>query len=200
MDPHHSNYPFFKEYLMRRTKIFAMTALCCVPLMLACGDSEEENNEPTTGFTGGSFTVTVQSVNDGCFDGAMTSIILPDGTPNDLPAPVSFPSSSALPTQVDIQFNAPFQSVQGIPFEAVGDNGLRTVAPGFPQTGVDIGADGEDCLADMTVTAELSATDANTFTGTATLTITSAVGDDCPSFLAGPPCAVTTVLRATRNN
>lgn len=185
---------------MMRTKIFALSAICSIALLAACGDNEEENNEPATGFTGGSFTVSVQSVQDDCFGGAMNPVILPEGTPNDLPAPVSFPSSSDLPAAVDIQFNAPFQSAQGIQFEAVGDNGLRTVAPGFPQTGVDITTDGGDCVADMTVTAELSATDADTFTGTATLTITSAVGEDCPVFENGPPCAVTTAMRATRNN
>ncbi len=189
---------------MSRTKRILLTLICVGALLAACGNDDNGNGdgdgEAATGFSGGNFTVTVESVDDGCFDGAMNTIVLPDGEANDLPAPVSFPDYDDLPTQVDIEFNEPFQDTEGIEFEAAGDNGLRTAGDGFTQTGVDIAAaDGDDCLADMLVTAELSATDDDTFTGTGTLTITSAEGDDCPAFEAGPPCEVTTPMTATRN-
>lgn len=189
---------------MTQWKRGVLVLVCGLALALAaCGGEEEnqENGETTTGFSGGTFTVTVQSVQDNCFDGAMNSIVLPTGDPNNLPAPVTIPASTALPAQVDIEFNEPFQNASGIEFELVGDNGLRTTGDGFEQIGVDISSSEEqDCLADMMVTAELSATDDDTFTGTGTLTITSTEGEDCPAFQEGPPCTVTTPMTATRAN
>ena len=179
-----------------------MLVLCCVAGLVACGgDDDPEENGGETGFSGGSFTITVQSVQDGCFDGAMNTIVLPTGEPNALPAPVSIPASTDLPAQVDIQFNEPFQNVTGIEFELVGDNSLRTVGEGFTQTGVDISAaEGDECEADMLVTAELTAQGEDRFTGTGTLRITETRGADCPSFQEGPPCNVTTPLTADRVN
>ncbi|MFU8803487.1 MAG: hypothetical protein ACNA8W_06740 [Bradymonadaceae bacterium] len=182
---------------MKRTKYIVLTAICSLAIV-ACGDSEE--TEGDTGFSGGSFNVTVLSVQDNCFDGAMNTIVLPDGTPNDLPAPVSIPAYSNLPAAVDIEFNAPFQSTSGVQFEVFGENGLRTAGNGFEQTGVDIAGDGEDCVATMTVTAEFISSGPDSFTGTGTLTITSAEGDDCPAFQTGPPCTVTTPMSAARVN
>lgn len=179
--------------------------LVCGLALAACGGEDDTNanteNSDTTGFSGGSFNITVESVADSCFDGAMNTIVLPTGEPRDLPAPVMIPSSADLPAAVDIQFNDPFQDVEGIEFELVGDNGLRTVGDGFEQTDVDISnSDEEECLATMMVSAELVASGDDSFTGTGTLTITSTTGDDCPAFQDGPPCTVTTPMTATRVN
>jgi hypothetical protein len=50
----------------------------------------------------------------------------------------------------------------------------------------------------MLVTAELIASDNDTLTGSGTLTFSAATGADCPAFIAGPPCTVTTPLSAVR--
>ena len=176
--------------------------MCCAGGLMACGgDDDPEVNGGETGFSGGSFVITVQSVQDGCFDGAMNTIVLPTGEPRELPAPVSIPASTDLPAQVDIQFNDPFQDVTGIEFELVGENGLKTAGEGFTQTGVDIStAEGDECEADMLVTADLSSQGEDRFTGTGTLTITETRGADCPAFENEPPCTVTTPLTADRVN
>ena len=162
-----------------------------------CGGDDDDSSD-STGFSGGSFTVTVTSVQDGCFDGAMNTVVLPEGTPRDLPAPVNVPAWSDLPGQIDIAFNPPFQNVTGVPIEADGDNGIKTTGAGFAQVDVDIGSDGKPCLTNMMVTASLLASGDDKFTGTAVLTITAAEGDDCPAFQSSPPCAVTTPLEANR--
>lgn len=162
-----------------------------------CGDDDETSGGDGA-FSAGAFLVTVQSVDDGCFDGAIDTIVLPDGTPRPLPAPVNMPGFADLPSQIDIQFDDPFQDVTGVPIEASGSNGFRVSGNGFEQNGVDIATTGTDCVADMLVTAELIASDNDTLTGTGTLTISAATGADCPSFIAGPPCSVTTPLTAVR--
>lgn len=185
--------------MMGRWKLILMVMICAGGLAACGGDDDPEENGGETGFSGGSFVITVQSVQDGCFDGAMNTIILPTGEPNALPEPVSIPASTALPAQVDIQFNEPFQDVTGIEFELVGDNGLKTAGEGFTQTGVDISAsEEEECEADMMVTAELTSQGEDRFTGIGMLTITEIRGEDCPAFQNGPPCTVSTPLTATR--
>ena len=190
--------------MSRMTRIF-LTAICAFALITACGDDDDngngnneaqENNATEAGFSGGSFTFTAEDVTDSCFDGAMVTVIDP---PSDFPDPVSIPAFDELPADLDITFNEPFDDVQGVEFEPSGDNGLRTSGDGFEQIGVDIGtAEGDECDADMMVTAELISTDEDTFTGTGTLEITRTEGDNCPGFLEGPPCEVTTTLTATR--
>ena len=187
----------WREFLMKRTK-FLVLLVGLVFALAACGEPEENGENGDEGFAGGNFTVTVSNVDDSCFGGAMEVVILPTGEPSVLPAPVAIPSRSDLPADVDIQFNAPFNDVQGVPFEVSGANGLRTTGNGFEQNGVDIAPDGEECDVDMLVTAELIASDDDTFTGTGTLTVSSATGENCPAFDEGPPCTVTTTLTATR--
>lgn len=177
-------------------KLAPLTMGLALAFVAGCGDDEDTNGSGE--FTAGAFIVTVQSVDDGCFDGAIDTIVLPAGTPRDLPAPVNLPAFTDLPSQIDIQFNDPFQDVTGVPIEASGDNGFRVSGNGFEQSGVDIASAGNDCLADMLVTAEIIASDNNTLTGSGTLAISAATGADCPAFIAGPPCNVTTPLRAVR--
>ncbi len=184
---------------MKRTK-FLVLLVGLIFAATACGEPEENDDNGDEGFEGGSFTVTVTNVDDGCLDGAMNTVVIPSGDSSELPAPVSIPDFADLPADLDIQFNEPFDNVTGVTFVAAGSNGLQTDGDGFEQTGVDIAPEGEDCLADMMVTADLVASDADTFTGTGTLSITSTEGDDCPAFQEGPPCSVTTTLTATRND
>ena len=172
---------------------------------LGCGGENNEtnngtNNGGTDGIQGGDYTVTVEDVTDGCFDGAMDTIVLPDGSPRDLPEPVTIPASGDLPATIDINFNDPFQDVTGVEVEAAGNNGIQTAADGFVQQDVNITNDGTgDCLATMNVTFELTQAEPGSLTGSGTLSITEATGADCPAFTAGPPCEVVSNLTATRN-
>jgi len=163
-----------------------------------CGDDEEKTNTTDEPFAAGAFVVTSQTVVDGCFDGAMTTIVLPDGTPRAFPSPINFPAYSQLPSTIDIDFSAPFTDANDVQVEASGANGWKTSDTGFAQENVSIVAEGLDCLAQMQATAEMIATDHDAFTGTGTLTIPGASGVDCPAFTAGPPCDVTVSLTAVR--
>lgn len=181
---------------MKRTK-FLVLLVGLVFALSGCGEPEENGNGDE-GFAGGNFTVTISNVDDFCFDDAMVSVILPTGEPSQLPAPVSIPASADLPANVDIEFNDPFNDVTGVAFEASGANGLRTSGDGFAQNGVNIAPEGEDCDVNMLVTVDLVSSDADTFSGTGTLTITEATGENCPVFQDEPPCTVTTTVTANR--
>lgn len=181
-----------------------MILVSAVALALGCGgDNNEENNGTNNGGGGleaGNYTVTVLDVDDQCFDGAMDTIVLPDGMPRDLPAPVGIPGSADLPGTIDIQFTAPFQSVTGVAVEASGNNGITTSGTGFTQEDVDISSAGDgSCLADMNVTFTLTASADGKLTGSGSLSITAAEGASCPAFQAGPPCSVISNLEATKN-
>ena len=170
-------------------------------LALGCSSSDNNansaNNTGTDGFEAGSYTVTVLDVDDQCFDGAMDTIVLPDGTARDLPAPVTLPAYADLPAAIDIQFNAPFDNVTGVQVEASGNNGVTTTSP-FVQDAVDISADADmSCFADMTVEFTLTASEAGKLTGSGSLSITSTEGDNCP--VGTPPCSVTSNLEAVKN-
>lgn len=168
-------------------------------LLFAAGCDDGEETTPTDDvFSAGAFIVTSNTVNDGCFDGAMTTIVLPDGTPRDFPAAINFPAYSDLPNKIDIKFSAPFTDANGVDVEASGDKGWATSGDGFLQENVSIVADGLDCLANMKASAEMISTDNDHFSGTGTLTITNASGVDCPAFIAGPPCDVTVTMTAVR--
>lgn len=177
-------------------KLIALTSIALLTFAFGCGGDDDTTPAADSAYTSGNFVVTVLDVDDACFDGAMNTIVLPDGTARDLPAPVALPGYADLPAGVDIQFSAPFQSVTGSAFVANGENGLMTDAAGIVQTGVDI-SDGGDCLADMSVHVQLIASDNDTLTGSGYLEITSATGADCPVF-AGSGCKVTSNVSAVR--
>lgn len=176
---------------------FFLVLLCCGVFVVACGD--DDNDEEEFEFSGGTFTVTVESVDDQCFDNAMNTVILPEGVAVDLPEPVTLPAVDATPAETDIAFSEPFQSTDDVPLEASGDQGLRVAGEGIEQTDVDIHTSGDDeCLTQLHINAELIATDDDNLTGTGTLTISEAEGEVCPVFTNNPPCDVTTTLSATR--
>ena len=146
---------------------------------VCAGGEGEGEGEGETGFQGGSFTVTIDTVDDTCFDQAMKTLI---GPPSVLPAPIVLPGMSALPTQLaKIDFNDPFQDVENVDIEANGDHGIKTTAPGFTNAGIDLFPDDADneCLVDMTITATITIVDDNTITGEATLNVTAATGEGC---------------------
>lgn len=174
--------------------------IAAATLLVACGSNNETNNENNGGGDGiepGDYLITVERVTDGCFDNAINAVVLPDGGPRDLPAPVRIPAE--LPGTTDINFNDPFDDVTGIEIEASGNNGVKSAGGGFPQTGVDITTDGTGgCLADMTVSFELTESEPGTLTGTGTLTVTEATGAECPAFTTGPPCDIVTDMTAVK--
>lgn len=177
-----------------------LALICCGLLVVACGEEEEGNGENGDAFEGGSFTVTVDEVDDQCFDGAMNTVILPEGEAVELPQPVSLPGLDELPAQTDITFNDPFHPAEGVDLEASGDNGMQIADGGIEQTDVDIETDEDgECLTQLTIDAELITTGEDTLTGTGTLTISEAEGDDCPAFTDEPPCEVTTDISAARD-
>ncbi len=162
----------------------------------ACGDDDTDTD--TEVFAAGNFLVTAIGVTDNCFDGAMNTLIIPDGVSNDFPELIAFPAYAGLPSTIDIAFGAPFQSVTDVAVQKSGASGWSTVGDGFAQSGVSIVAEGKDCVSDMMAYAELIATDNDNFNGTGILTISSATGADCPVFANEAPCTVHVQLAAVR--
>ncbi len=179
---------------------FFLVLFCCGAFVVGCGDDDDNGNgNGDAEFSGGTFTVTVESVDDQCFDNAMNTVILPEGVAVDLPEPVALPALDALPAETDIAFSEPFQSTDDVPLEESGDQGLRVAGEGIEQTDVDIHTTSDDeCLTQLNINAELIATDDDHLTGTGTLTISEADGEVCPVFTNDPPCEVTTTLSGVR--
>jgi len=127
--------------------------------------------------------MTLSDVDDGCFDGAMKTLILGAGTTSELPTPVNLPKLEDLPGTLSIDFNEPFQDVDAAPVEKEGENKIKTSGAGVVNTAVDLYANddaiADPCAMDMTISATITTVDADTVTGEATINVTKAEGAGC---------------------
>jgi len=139
------------------------------------GEGEGEGEEP---FPGGSFTITLSDVNDGCFDGAMTTAILGADATAALSSPVALPAYEELPAQTELDFAAPLHPVV-VELEADGNGGMRTSGDGFELNDVDLYGSEPGCLVDFTGSLGLELQDGATLSGVMVLHATSADGDGC---------------------
>ncbi len=153
--------------------------------------------EGTYDFTGGNFTITTIGVEDGCYEGALNTVFMPEGddTPNDWANAIYLPGFDELPADVSVDLQEPFQDLD-VTFEAGGEDEL--VVTDALQTAVQL-QDDKDCVADLNANVSIVVLDADNVEGSVSLensNITSPT-DDCPLF-DSDPCTITLDITGVR--
>jgi hypothetical protein len=147
-------------------------------------------------FTGGNFQFTTQSVTDGCLDGAMDVLFMPEGasTPNDFANPIYIPALSELPDTYTVSLQDPFSDMQ---VTVTGDESTRTVT-GAQNDDVEFDATNHPgCLVNDSIDVALVIDSVDDLHGTATLHTSSFDESSCPVPTADP-CTVTLDLTGAR--
>jgi len=153
-------------------------------LISGCALKEYEGSEDTgsdpTDFTGGTFIMTSQGVEDGCADSAFETLLMPEGveTPTEWEHPISIPPWSEMATRVPltIQLQDPFSEMDA--FVVQGDKPGIIEMTGGDQQSVDLFGD-ETCFVDLNITATLVIINNNNLTGDATLVFADSTGMNC---------------------
>lgn len=152
-----------------------------------------------TTFTAGTFQLTTHAIVDGCLDGGLDLLFMPNGTaaPYDLAHPTDFYAYGDLPKTYDIQLQDPFRAMT-VTVEQDGANRMKIENSTQTDVVVDAANYG-DCSADMTVNAGIVIVDNDNLNVTATLSITgwASSGDTCPVF-SSDPCTVTLTMTGAR--
>lgn len=184
--------------------LIKLSAVAMATLALAvagCGGDDDaasgDGGEESMG--GGTYTLTINAVDDGCYDGAMTLLIIPDPANPPTIAGVALPAGGTSGTVPTIAFNPPFKPVNDVAVEADGANGLKTTAP-IPNPDTNIAAAGGTCLADIAFTATLAYTTDDAFAGTGTMTVSNVRDDtgECPALDDGDTCEINITLAGAK--
>ena len=142
----------------------------------------------------GPYQLTVVAVDDGCVDGALALLFMPngDGAPYQLKNPTTLPALTALPAAGEIVLEAPFQPMP-VTWEA-GDAGLAIRAGAVPDVLLTVPGS-KDCRGDLTIDADL-ALDAMPLTVTASVRVSNLESptQTCPDLPEG--CLVGLTLSA----
>ncbi len=188
---------------MKKMMKFALIAMSALALAVAgCGgdddDSSGEGGGGGTGLGGGTYTLTITEVADGCYGGAMKSLVMPKLP--DLPQipGVELPAGGSTGTIPKINFNDPFPDADDVAVSASGDNGITTTAP-IVLADTNISAGGT-CNAKVTIEATLTYSTDDALAGTATMKISDLPdpADDCPVLDGGDACAITVTLTGAK--
>lgn len=164
-------------------------ALLAAALLAACTPSG--NNAD---FEGGNFQFTTQSVNDGCLDGGMEVLFMPEGTPADFASPIYIPALDELPSTYTVSLQDPFSDME---VTVTGDEDTREV-DGAENLGVEFDEDNyPGCLVDNDIGVSLTIDSADELSGTATLSTSSFDETSCPVPDADP-CTITLTLTGER--
>lgn len=164
--------------------MFLILALGCVP------------TEGAEDFSGGDFQLTTQAVEDLCYDNAMSTVFMPEGTPSDFSSNTWLPPEEDLPDTYSISLQDPFTDME-VTVEA-GEATGQMVIRGALQTDILINEDlWADCLGDLSIDVDITVVDDDTLDGTATLTTENLVGDTCPPDVPDP-CEIVLTLTGTR--
>jgi hypothetical protein len=152
--------------------------------------------EGADNFTGGDFQLTTEAVDDLCYDGAMSTVFMPEGTPSDFSANTWLPADEDLPDTYSISLQEPFTDME-VTVEA-GEATGQMVIRGAQQTGILINEDSwADCIGDLSIDVDITVVDDDTLDGTATLTTENLAGDTCP-VIESDPCEIVLTLTGTR--
>lgn len=145
-------------------------------------------------FTSGNFQLTTQSVDDGCLDGGMEVLFMPEGTPNDFAAAIYIPALDELPATYEVDVQDPFNDMT---VTVTGDDDTRTVT-GAQNNGVEFDADTyPGCLIDNSIDVALTIDSADEMHGTAVLHASSFDEANCP-VVDADPCDMQLTLTAVR--
>jgi hypothetical protein len=170
--------------------------------LMACGDKDDTASDfDFTTFEGGTFQFTTTAVSDGCYDGSFEPIFMPDGadTPNDWAATTELPSWADLPSSYELALPAPFLAMD-VTVEEGGD-ALMVLAPTDQPDAVALDADNfPNCMVQITISADLTITGADTITGSATLETAGFEADpaNCP-VVQSDPCEISLDITAARD-
>ncbi len=164
-----------------------MLTLATLALLVGCTEDETEAE-----YAGGTFIVTIEDVQDDCYDGSFSVIFMPEGTPTEFQDPVEVPAFEDLPADSTLSLQAPFADLD-VTWEA-GDAEDQMVINEAGQTDVLLDEDSYgDCAVDMLISLDMSVLDADNISATATLTTSGFEEDDCPAVSADP-CDISLVL------
>jgi hypothetical protein len=177
-------------------------------LSLACSNDKPAAEEGDTGtpdpnvseWTGGNFQFQTVDVRDSCLGGAFEVLFMPEGpaTPHDFQYLIYIPDYSDLPELYTIDLRDPFVEM---PVSVDAPDGQTYQIRGAVMDAVELGATAYgDCVATMTVDADITPFSKDSATGTATISISDPRGSDgrCPVF-EETPCEVKLVLKAYRD-
>ncbi|MBN2798066.1 MAG: hypothetical protein JXX28_02875 [Deltaproteobacteria bacterium] len=174
-----------------------MSALPLLILLLACGDDQGPSEALSlTDLDAGTYRFHTLSVRDGCLDGALEVLFMPEGPDSAHPFEhlIPIPAASDLPASYPVDFRAPFVGMD----VTVTAQGETLVVDGAPMVGVALGGASGDCAVDMEADVRLTRASATELQGSATLTVGDPRGAQglCPVF-DQDPCAVDLILSAT---
>ncbi len=161
-------------------------------LLTACPPSEGDDE-----FVGGLFAFETYGVDDGCIDGALNTIYLPEGagSTNPFGDEIYLPGDGELPYDGSIPLQAPFEDLS-VTF--TGDAGSRAFTGG-ENTQVDLDPDTyPDCKIDLAISADCTLSGSDSADCTATLGMSNLNGADCP-VTSSDPCTFTLDIRGTRS-
>jgi hypothetical protein len=152
------------------------------------------------GLTGGDFQLTVHSVDDGCIDGGMDLLFMPEGggQPYDLKNVTYIPGFGELPLTYQVKLQAPFEAMDVTMTDAGGN--LMTIRDAA-QPGVLLRVSGtEDCSVDLSLDADMTITGQDSLDGLVTVTVSNATSPtmSCSVFPEG--CRVVLDLKGARRN
>ncbi len=149
-------------------------------------------------FDGGNFQFTTRAVADGCLDGGMDLLFMPEGagTPNEFADPIYIPGFDELPMTYDVSLQEPFNDME---VTVTGTADTRLVS-GAQNDGVEFDADNyPGCTVDNVISVALTIDSADELTGTATLATSNFTGSTCP-VPDEDPCDVVLTLTGARVN
>ncbi len=188
--------------------LLAAFAALLLPLA-GCDDSDGgAEGEGEFEFAAGTFQLSTLAVDDGCMDGGLQILFMPNGNDQayDLAYPTEFPALSDLPKSYTIRLQEPFSDLQ-VTLQKSGERGMSV--QDAPQTAVLVDADNYgDCVADMAIDVDITVVDANNLNATAAIEIFevgSAADQLCPQLLldngaGGKRCTVTLTMTGRRLN
>ncbi|MFT5432410.1 MAG: hypothetical protein ACI9OJ_003109 [Myxococcota bacterium] len=173
-----------------------------IAFLVGCSASTETTAAPDAGsshFAGGEFQLQVERVDDGCLDGSLAVVFMPNGTQSAYPLanPTWIPGAEDVPTTYVMKLNAPFQDMSMTMEAGQGD---QFVVKDAPQNAVPLNlAAASDCVVDMVfdATVDLVSSDSIAMSVRVTMTDFRSESEACPAPSA-PACAVTLDLTGTR--
>ena len=172
-------------------------------MMMACGgeptDDTMGGEPPVSQWTGGDFDFQTIDVDDQCLGGAFEALFMPEGpaTPHTFEYPIFMPDYRDLPQTYTIDLRAPFIEM---PVTVDATDGETYIIRGALMEAVELGTYAYgDCVATMSVDADLSPIDGNNASGWATISISNPRGNDglCPVFQSDD-CRVRIEINAVR--
>lgn len=177
-------------------------------LSLACSGDKETGASGDDGgpdpsvseWTGGSFQFQTVDAEDNCLGGAFEVLFMPEGpaTPHDFEYLIYIPEYADLPELYTIDLRDPFVEM---PVSVDAPEGQTYEIRGAVMEAVELGSTAYgDCVATMTVDADVTPVSKNTAEGVASISISDPRGSDgrCPIF-DEEPCTVELVLEARRD-